>query len=1582
MSRIFFSFRCFSVQLYITSSKENAGSVLRSSLGLALAILLLTATGLQAQTSVGTANLGATVLKSQVPVTAQNAGTVATVKVLTQGASGLEFAVPPSPGFTCQGSVLAVGGICQQSVTLTPAYPGLRIGAVVLLDASNNLIGETLISGTGTGGLGVLVPGNLIPVAGDGSYLDTVVDHIPALATELNEPTCVVLDGAGNLYIADRYHNRIRMVSASTSLITTISGDGGPGYTGDHGLATLATLNAPAGLAIDGVGNLYIADSGNNVVRRIDAVSGIITTVAGDGTKGTAANVGDGGLATAANLNLPQGVSLDLNGNLFIADTENHRIRKVSAVNGMITAASTIATVAGNGFQDSSGAGTYLTDGVLATSTPLNEPYAVVFDAAGNMYFPDSANNRIRVVNAVTQIITTVAGSGMAGYSGDEGLATAAELDAPLSVAMDAAGNLYIADTQNNAIRKVNAGTGIIATLVVNTVGEYLLNGTLSAISVNGPMGMALDGSGDIYYADHLNMRIREVQSNLAALDYTRTVIRQGSQSVTQDQTVENDGNAPLDLTALTVQTESALDATATTCSVNIPLGTAADCTMGVIFAPAPSPALLVNTTETSDVLVPFATTQDFVGQSSPLTIEVVGLASPVDSTTVVLSSTPDPSTFGQAVTLSATVSTGTGTLIGTVSLFDTFGGSTTMLNGGLSLSATNVATYTTSILGVGLHKLKACYVPGVGDTHFASCSTDNGVAAVVQEVDESTATSLATSGSPSTIGATVDFTATVTVNDGGGVTPDGTVTFTDGGTTLGSVAINSSGIAVYPAVGLTGGNHTITAIYNGDNTIQVLGSTSASLVQDVQGAATVALTSNLNPSNYGSAVVFTVTVTPGQAQATTGTVNILDGAVKIGTVTLAGTPAGGTFSTSTLSVGSHTITAVYTGNSFYGSSTSPAVLQVVSQTQTSTTLAVSANPGIAGVSETLTATVLVTAGAGTPTGTVTFTDGAITLGSTALGASGTASISVLLAAGSHSIVASYSGDTDDAASASGALSLPVNLATTTTTLGVSSNPALMGMKISFTAKVTGNGAIPTGTVTFTDGGVALGTGTLDATGTATFSTTTLSQGTHVILATYGGDTNDGGSVSSPLSLIVNLATTTTTLSVSSNPALMGLKVTFTAKVAGNGGIPTGTVTFTDGGTTLGTGTLDATGTATFSTTALSQGVHTILATYGGDTDDGGSVSSPLSLTVNLATTATALSSSATTANVDTPVLFTAKVTGNGGIPTGTVTFTADGVTIGTGTLDATGTATLSYSALNTSTPHTILAIYGGDTDDTGSTSNAVTETITLISTITSLGSSTTQGANPETILVATVSGASGPSPTGTVNFTVNGVSIGAATLDGNGVATLIPNLASGTYSVVANYLGDPIHFTSSSAVVTISNIEAGFSMSVTPTAVTIKTTQNSTVMVTLTSNNGYIDNIGLGCASLPALVTCHFASVTTGLAANASATVQLTIDTNDPLSGGTVGMNSEKRSMELAGLLFPCALLFGGIFWRWRRRNAWILSTVLVLLGSGALLLVSGCSGITQKSAAPGTYVIQVIGVGESSDISHYQNVTLNITQ
>ena len=133
---------------------------------------------------------------------------------------------------------------------------------------------------------------------------------------------------------------------------------------------------------------------------------------------------------------------------------------------------------------------------------------------------------------------------------------------------------------------------------------------------------------------------------------------------------------------------------------------------------------------------------------------------------------------------------------------------------------------------------------------------------------------------------------------------------------------------------------------------------------------------------------------------------------------------------------------------------------------------------------------------------------------------------------------------------------------------------------------------------------------------------------------------------------------------------------------------------------------------------------------------------------------------------------------------------------------------------------------------------------------------------------------------------------------------------------------------------------------------------------------------------SLPALVTCHFASVTTGLAANASATVQLTIDTNDPLSGGTVGMNSEKRSMELAGLLFPCALLFGGIFWRWRRRNAWILSTVLVLLGSGALLLVSGCSGITQKSAAPGTYVIQVIGVGESSDISHYQNVTLNITQ
>ena len=270
------------------------------------------------------------------------------------------------------------------------------------------------------------------------------------------------------------------------------------------------------------------------------------------------------------------------------------------------------------------------------------------------------------------------------------------------------------------------------------------------------------------------------------------------------------------------------------------------------------------------------------------------------------------------------------------------------------------------------------------------------------------------------------------------------------------------------------------------------------------------------------------------------------------------------------------------------------------------------------------------------------------------------------------------------------------------------------------------------------------------------------------------------------------------------------------------------------------------------------------------------------------------------------------------------------------------------------------------------------------IPTVTALGSSTTTGTNPQVILVATVLGSVGPTPTGTVTFNSGTTALGTAPLDSSGVATLTPNLVTGTYSIVAVYSGDALHSPSTSQVVSIFNPATGFNLTVTPASVTVATTQNTVVAVTLTSNVGFTDTIGLGCASLPAGVTCHFSSISVVLAANGVQTAQLTIDTNYPLTGGSAAKNTHtgNRSVNLAGLLLPFSAFFGWILWRFRRRNAAVFTMVLVLLLSGAAMLATGCSGIGSSSAAPGTYVIQVTGTGANSDMIHYQNVTLTITK
>ncbi|MGA3181254.1 MAG: immunoglobulin domain-containing protein [Verrucomicrobiota bacterium] len=315
-----------------------------------------------------------------------------------------------------------------------------------------------------------------------------------ATEAKMYHPYGVALDAVGNLYIADYESCRIRKV-ATNGIITTFAGNGNAGYSGDGGAATSESVYFPSGVAVDAAENLYIADQGNNRIRKV-GTNGIITTVAGGSTGG------DGVPATKARLTAPSGVACDSAGNLYIADTGDSGIRKVST-NGIIT------TVAGNGNQGYSG------DGGTATNASLNTPVAVALDAAGELYIADQDNNRIRMVDT-NGIITTVAGDGplwpSAGtYSGDGGAATNAGLNVPSGVAVDSFGSIYIADGANNRIRKVDT-TGSITTLAGNGSKAYAGDGGLATnASLNGPYGVALDASDNLFIGDSGNGSVRKV---------------------------------------------------------------------------------------------------------------------------------------------------------------------------------------------------------------------------------------------------------------------------------------------------------------------------------------------------------------------------------------------------------------------------------------------------------------------------------------------------------------------------------------------------------------------------------------------------------------------------------------------------------------------------------------------------------------------------------------------------------------------------------------------------------------------------------------------------------------------------------------------------------------------------------------------------------------------------------------------------------------------------------------------------------------------------------------------------------------
>ena len=584
-----------------------------------------------------------------------------------------------------------------------------------------------------------------------------------------------------------------------------------------------------------------------------------------------------------------------------------------------------------------------------------------------------------------------------------------------------------------------------------------------------------------------------------------------------------------------------------------------------------------------------------------------------------------------------------------------------------VTLTAQGTAACATTALTVGTHQITATY----NDTsnpasHFSSTATE-----LTQSVLEATITNLTSTATPSAIGQSVTFTAVV-ASAGGDIAPDGEVDFYDGSALLASATLSLAGSVTYTTSTLAAGANNITASYLGDalNDIQP---SQATIVQDVQGPSTIAITSTPNPSNFGAAVVFTVSIPETQSVNAQGSVTIYDGANLIGSAPLTGGTGQATFTTSVLAVGEHSITASFPGDASYAQATSAGLTQVVNTAQPATSVMAAPNPAIAGGAITLTATIKPAQGVSVATGTVTFTSGTTTLGSAALSAAGAATLNTSLTVGNYSIVAAYSGDINDVASASNPLSLAVQIATTSTAVTANPNPAVVDSPLIFTANVLATEAFPQAR-------------------------------SHLLSMAFPSQPQTSMPRERPPSAV---------------PVLLG--------------------------------------------------------------------------------------------------------------------------------------------------NHSITASYSGDANNLPSTSPLISFLLTIIPTTTALATASPTGSSSasQAALVATVTGASGPVATGTITFTsVTGSTstiIGVASLDSSGVATLTPDLAAGTFSIVAIYGGDALHASSTSSPLSVVGIPSSFTIAVNPSALSVAVSQSATATLTFTSIGGFADSLALSCASLPRAVTCHF---------------------------------------------------------------------------------------------------------------------------